>query len=304
VSPATTGVEEARAPGSCANCGAEVVERYCSRCGQDGGLTPRLPLKEIVAEGLGEVLSVDGRMARTIGPFFLRPGLLTAEYLAGRRARYSSPLRLYLLTTLCFFLAASAGGFPAVRTTVGRGGGLSVGYQVGAPPAEEADPAAEARRVEKELAELRGQHGAWGALLADRIDLLRRLPPEEAKHRMGQALVQQAPRVLFFLVPVMAGLLALLHLRSGAFFAEHFVFALHTHALGFALLVPGTLLGSWPVAGAGVLAAALHLLLGMRRVYRRSWAGTVLRFLVLSLLYLVALGAGLALAAVLAVVFI
>jgi len=304
VSAETTGLEGTGAPGPCANCGAEVAERYCTRCGQDRGLTPHVPFRELAGEALGEVLSVDGRMARTVVPFLFRPGFLTAEYLAGRRARYSAPLRLYLLTTVLFFLAASTGGFPGVRTSVGSGGGVSLGALEATPPAEPVDAAAEARRLEEGLAELRGQHGTWGALVADRVELLRRLPPEEATHRMGQALIQQAPRVLFFLVPVMAGLLALLLLRSGVFFAEHLVFALHVHALGFALLTPGTLLGSKAITSAGMLAVALHLLLGMRRVYRRPWAWTVIRFLVLSFLYLVALGAGMALAAALAVVFI
>jgi hypothetical protein len=279
-----------------------VAERYCTRCGQDRGLTPHVPFGEIVGEAVGEVLSVDGRMARTVVPFLLRPGFLAAEFLAGRRVRYSSPLRLYLLTTVLFFLVASTRGTTALRFSarpVSPGGVVSLTQP---PPAP--DPGREARDVEEGLAELRARHGAWGAMLADRIDTLRHLPPEEASHRLGQSLVQQAPRVVFFLVPVMAGLLWLLHRRAGFYVAEHLVVAMHLHALGFAALLPGALFQSQAVMGAGMLFTAGHLLLGMRRVYRRPWPGTVLRFLVVSFLYLVALGLGMAVATLLALAFL
>jgi hypothetical protein len=282
-----------------------VAERYCTRCGQDRGLTPHVPFGEIVGEALGEVLSLDGRMARTVVPFLLRPGFLAAEFLAGRRVRYSSPLRLYLLTTVLFFLAASTGPSTAIRFSARPAtAGAVVALDEPPPAADPAREAREAREMEEGLAELRSKHGAWGSMLADRMETLRGLPPEEATHRLSQSLAQQAPRVLFFLVPVMAALLWLLHRRPGLYFAEHLVVAMHVHALGFAALLPGTLFSSQAARGAGMLFTAGHLLLGMRRIYRRSWPGTVLRFLVLSFLYLLALGLGLGVATALALVFL
>ena len=290
---------EARPPGPCANCGAEVPERYCTRCGQDRGLTPHVPLSELAGEALGEALSLDSRMGRTLLPFFLRPGFLTAEFLAGRRVRYSSPLRLYLLATVAFFLVASLGGKGHVRLSLPSASGaqVNVGWEGDRelPPGQQAE---ERRTLDEELVRLK-QGNVADRLLADRLEQLSGLPPDEASRRLGQALAQQAPRVLFFLVPVMAGLLALLYRRSGFFLAEHLVFSLHAHALGFALLIPGALGAPW-LAVAGVGATALHLLLAMRRVYRRPWPGTVLRFLALLALYLVALGLGMAGATLLA----
>lgn len=286
------------APGSCANCGGEVAERYCTRCGQDRGLTPHVPLGEIVGEALSEALSLDSRMGRTVVPFFLRPGFLTAEFLAGRRVRYSSPLRLYLLATVLFFLVASVVR-PGVHSPSGGQGEIVI--NLGGAEGQ-LDPAEKQRLVDKALGEMRSGSAA-SRLLADRVETLRRLSPDEANQRLGQSLYQQAPRVLFFLVPVMAALLALLYRRSGRFYAEHVVFSLHAHALGFALLVPGLVGPAWlGFAGAG--ATGLHLLLAMRRVYQRPWPGTVLRFLVLGVLYLVALGAGIALASLLALAFL
>src|SRR4029453_9696672 len=41
----------------------------------------------------------------TLRLLFTRPGQLTAEMLAGRRARYIPPVRLYLVASVVFFLA-------------------------------------------------------------------------------------------------------------------------------------------------------------------------------------------------------
>ena len=51
----------------------------------------------------------DSRLWRTLAALLLRPGYLTREFLAGRRARYLPPVRLYLVISLVFFLWASSG---------------------------------------------------------------------------------------------------------------------------------------------------------------------------------------------------
>jgi len=319
------------APPACLNCGAPVAERYCSRCGQDRGRTPHVPLSELLGEAASELFALDGRMARTVLPFFFRPGYLTAEYLAGRRVRYSSPLRLYLLTTLLFFLLAASGsgeGGPGLQPTGRDQDDWIIGYSIdpeppagatgstgpsgAAGPAEPLSPEKkilvggrreltpeEQANVKEEVARLRAKGGLFNRMAADRIERLGAMPPGEANRQVSRAILEQAPRVLFFLVPVMAGLLALLHWRR-FFFAEHFVFALHAHAVGFALLIPGEALGRTGLTAAGAAAAALHLLVGMRRVYGAAWWLTVVRFLGLALVYLVALGLGIAASALLA----
>ena len=323
------------APPPCANCGAPVPERYCSRCGQDRGRTPHVPLSELLGEAVSELFALDGRMARTVLPFFFRPGFLTAEYLAGRRVRYSSPLRLYLLTTLVFFLVASSGageGGPGLQPTGKDKERWVIGYSIDPdPPAGASGPTgspgasgpagvAAARAPEKqivvggrreltpeeqanvraEVGRLRAKGDLFSRMAADRIERLGAMPPGEASRQVSRAILEQAPRVLFFLVPVMAGLLALLYRGRRLFFAEHFVFALHAHAVGFALLIPGEALGRSGLTAAGAGLASLHLLLAMRRIHGAGWVVTVLRFLGLAIVYSVALGAGIALSAVLA----
>jgi hypothetical protein len=87
----------------CKNCDTPLEARYCPQCGQRDIELDR-PLPELLKEALGETLDVDGRAAQTLWTLIRRPGLLTSEYLAGRRRRYSPPFRLYLIISLLFFV--------------------------------------------------------------------------------------------------------------------------------------------------------------------------------------------------------
>lgn len=97
---------------NCRNCQAQLSGEYCSVCGQRN-LDLARPIWRLLGDVLSETFEVDGRAARTVKTLFRHPGMLTAEFLAGRRAAYSPPLRLYLVFSIAFFLlvawAASSG---------------------------------------------------------------------------------------------------------------------------------------------------------------------------------------------------
>src|SRR5688500_5550024 len=88
----------------CLNCESDLRGPYCHACGQRVG-PRRLRLRDLVGPALKETFSADGRLARSIGPFLFRPGFLVTEYLAGRRVRYTSPLRLYLFALFTLVVA-------------------------------------------------------------------------------------------------------------------------------------------------------------------------------------------------------
>lgn len=89
-------------PGTCLDCGAQLLGGYCHRCGQRHG-SRIVPVGRFVAEALSDLFSVDGRLARTLTLLFRRPGGLTEAYLAGRRTRYVPPFRLYLVASAVYF---------------------------------------------------------------------------------------------------------------------------------------------------------------------------------------------------------
>ena len=89
----------------CLNCGAHLRGQYCGQCGQRAS-SRLISLWELVRDAFGDLFELDSRLWKTIAPLLVRPGLLTADYLQGRRARYMPPFRMYLVLSLLFFLVA------------------------------------------------------------------------------------------------------------------------------------------------------------------------------------------------------
>ena len=102
---------------ACLNCGTPLTGPFCAECGQRD-IPPYPSARELVVDAFSEVSGWDGRFATTLRALIRRPGLLTREFLEGRRARYISPVRLYLVSSLVFFLMAA--GSPDVRLDDGK----------------------------------------------------------------------------------------------------------------------------------------------------------------------------------------
>lgn len=123
-------------PGPCLNCGATVDGAYCGACGQSAHV--HRTLGAIWHDLLHGVLHFDGKMWRTIPELALRPGELTRRYIHGERAKFVSPLALFLFSALLMY---------AVYSIFGHSDGSSSRYN-----AQES-----ARQLEKQVGKLDGR---------------------------------------------------------------------------------------------------------------------------------------------------
>jgi hypothetical protein len=87
----------------CKNCQSILDSAYCPNCGQRDVDLER-PIWGLIGGVVKETFELDGRAALTVKTLFRYPGLLTSEFLAGRRRTYTSPLRLYLVISISFFI--------------------------------------------------------------------------------------------------------------------------------------------------------------------------------------------------------
>ena len=106
---------------NCLNCGEVLTGQHCSHCGQRAKVQV-ISLWGLIRDFLGDVFDWDSRVWRTLRPLAFRPGLLTQEYLRGRRAHYTPPFRMYLILSVTFFLIASVFD-PGKDISLNLGGG-------------------------------------------------------------------------------------------------------------------------------------------------------------------------------------
>ncbi|MEZ6022183.1 MAG: DUF3667 domain-containing protein [Hyphomonadaceae bacterium] len=100
------GAIEGREPGEahdgqCANCGAPLQGAFCHACGQ--AAHPHRSLGHVFEEFLHGIVHFDTKAWRTLPMLAFRPGTLTRNYVYGKRARYISPLALFLFTIFFMF---------------------------------------------------------------------------------------------------------------------------------------------------------------------------------------------------------
>ncbi len=91
---------------TCLNCGSEKVEHYCAVCGQKAQATKQ-PLRVFLSDAVETLFNVDSRWFITIKHLFAKPGKVTTEYLAGKRASYLPPIRIYISISVFYFLMVS-----------------------------------------------------------------------------------------------------------------------------------------------------------------------------------------------------
>lgn len=94
------------APGSnCLNCGTALAGPHCHGCGQKAQV--RRSLRGFGADFLAGLFNFEGKFWRTLPMLAWRPGDLTRRYIAGERARFISPIALYLFTVFLMFAVLS-----------------------------------------------------------------------------------------------------------------------------------------------------------------------------------------------------
>ena len=270
------------------NCGAELTGPYCSQCGQEDHEL-RVSLKRLARDFLAEHLGLESKVPTTLWTLVSKPGVLTREYLAGRRVRSLLPLRLYLSASVVYFLLLSlpflgqkfnqtlkltgvdAAAIDSARTEAASRSDTSAltiavsGRRVASP---------RAKKIER--------------FVNQRLNRFQTMSTEEAVTFFRSSFVRYMPNAVFLLLPVFTLILYLLYRRTGRFFAEHLIFTLHVHAFAFVVLTLSLFL---PSALDIVVATwiLVYLYIALRRVYGESRRRTAAKFAALLFSYMLIL---------------
>lgn len=276
----------------CANCGSPLTGKYCSQCGQRRHDHPVHDFWHFVGEATEDLTHADSRLWQTLFALLFRPGLLTREFLEGRRARYLPPMRLYLVVSVIFFLIAGLQSRMSGSGAIVSYNGNSSQHQavlanstrltsgaVVAPVSGAAalvdTPAARQHACEQARVYI-GQHGGWFARLGPRVgqNCLASVS-EGGLARLNEAVEENLERAMFLLLPLLALAMKPLYLKPRRYYVEHLLFLLHDHSFLFVILGVSALLAvlipSGFVIGSVHLAITIYIPIyfyrAMRRVY-------------------------------------
>ena len=88
----------------CLNCRQELKDsfKFCPNCGQS--TFQESDLKSFTKHFMSDYFTFDSKIFKSITPLFTKPGFLTLEYLQGRKIQYIAPLRLFIFSSIIFFL--------------------------------------------------------------------------------------------------------------------------------------------------------------------------------------------------------
>ena len=271
----------------CSNCGAEMTGAYCASCGQKRFIDADRRLGHLLAQFVEAATDLDGRFWASVRALLLQPGRLSRDYIAGRRARWMSPIALFLLVNVVYFVFAPDSDFatPFEWEVPGR-------IAVLASDPGTLDEAAAAR--------LRVQPGPlYSRFTAPLVE--RRVQARDATAQVAsggrsgydyreyrRAYERKVPEISKALaivhVPALAAVLMLLLQHTRRYYAEHFVVALHLLAFDLAailifvhgmsllhVLVPPAdwhnALLNWTVR----CVLTVYVVIALRRVYGIAW---------------------------------
>lgn len=219
-----------------------------------------LSLGHFLDEFVEGLFHIDSKFWRTLRALLTRPGLLTQEYLDGKRLRYSPPFRSYLVISIAYFVLSSIFAAP---TTWVMG---TTGQELRA----------------EDCARTAAQPG-WALRFVPDFEArcLRLLSDDQ--RALATALENLLPKVMFVVLPLVALVQFWVYRRQRPLYLENLVFVLHFQsfyyvASTFALLLTA---GIAAVAGNGkwigesfefvVYAwSVVYLFLAARRVYRAN----------------------------------
>jgi len=88
----------------CKNCNSDIVGIYCHNCGEKLLFKEDFHVRRYIGGFFTSLTNVDSKFYRTVRAFIGRPGRLSADYLDGLRKPYLSPIQIFLIVTVIFFV--------------------------------------------------------------------------------------------------------------------------------------------------------------------------------------------------------
>jgi len=95
-------IPDANQSHQCFSCGEDISGVYCHACGNKND-NYRRSIWSLGAELFASLTAFEGRIWRSLRSLILKPGTMAREFADGARQKWTSPIRLFLATSLLLF---------------------------------------------------------------------------------------------------------------------------------------------------------------------------------------------------------
>ena len=92
-------IPDANQSHQCFSCGEDISGVYCHACGNKND-NYRRSIWSLGAELFVSLTAFEGRIWRSLRSLILKPGTMAREFADGARQKWTSPIRLFLATSL------------------------------------------------------------------------------------------------------------------------------------------------------------------------------------------------------------
>jgi len=297
----------------CLNCGTALIGHHCHECGQAGHV--HRTLSGMAHDIVHGVFHFDGKFFRTLPLLAWRPGELTRRYVEGERARFVSPIALFLFSIFAMFGVFSWAGITTptdltstLNTPAGieqaRKGLLETRGELIETRNERGANDPRRARDDRRIADLDKQLKAFD-LLAEQVGG-KEAGDGKVARTTGWAIFdhgivkwQKNPSLMLYklqssvykfswlLIPLSLPFMWLLFFWKRQYrLYDHAIFITYSIAFMSLLFIAITILGvvgvstGWIVA-ASLIVPAVHLFRQMKQAYRLGWFSALVRTMVL-----------------------
>ncbi|MDO6390426.1 DUF3667 domain-containing protein [Pontibacter sp. BT731] len=253
---------------NCLNCGVTVTDKFCPNCGQEN-LELREDFLHLVLHSVGHYFHFESKFFNSLVPLFTKPGYLTKEYFAGRRASHLNPISLYIFISILFFFLFTLNSnskkkdiikeqaaeentitkaeAEQLKTVVGNAISQKAGEQTYAmlgqaqaisdaagKPREAAVPAKPGGTGEDDSMNIT-VFGSKDNVVSNSLQTkIRTVMDDDLKRELFKnKLVSHLPKMMFILLPLFALILKLVSYRSKKYYVEHLIYSIHVHSFLF-----------------------------------------------------------------------
>jgi hypothetical protein len=229
----------------CQNCGYVVRKRFCPKCGQENVET-RQSFHYLFTHFIEDLVHYDGSFWKTVKNLLFKPGVLTKEYLEGKRKKFVAPVKLYIFVSFfVFFVGGSIGKFKANSDFDGFGinkpkktieiseeqrrkDSLMVAKNSESWPfGTKEKTLKEYDSIQNNLPENLKDKGMDRLVSRKEIELKQKYTKSQLGIKIMEVAQKNIPKFLFFYMPVFAFFMWVFHSKKKWFYFDHGIFTLH-----------------------------------------------------------------------------